>query len=96
MNGIKHGWLEGFEAGQIQGVKQVFFQAYLNDINLFEKLVKNGQRNDLSILDQLDIDQLKREKMNTFYKTFYNLHKPSNKQLLFRSYIEKFRKLSTN
>lgn len=34
---MKHGWISGFEAGQIAGIKKVFVEAYMNNINLYDK-----------------------------------------------------------
>jgi len=38
MNGVKHGWISGFESGAIYGIKKIFTDAYINNINLFQKL----------------------------------------------------------
>jgi len=49
MNGAKHGWLSGFEIGQIYGIKKVFVECYLSNINLFEKL--NNLNKSTALLD---------------------------------------------
>lgn len=48
-NGMKHGWISGFEAGQVAGVKKVFVEAYMNNINLYDTF--HSKNKDISVLD---------------------------------------------
>lgn len=58
--GVKEGWLAGFEDGAEFGIKKVFKEAFLKGIDLSA----------LDIKDYIDINKLKREKMNEFEKIF--------------------------
>lgn len=58
--GIREGWLSGFDDGAEYGIKKVFKEAFMKGI-------------DLSILDikeYLDMNKLKREKLNEYEKIF--------------------------
>lgn len=72
LNGIRHGWMSGFEAGQVNGIKRVFREAYLHNVNLFERLQdEQEERETESVLDLISARDLQAEGMNTFIKTFH-------------------------
>lgn len=93
LNGVKHGWMSGFEAGQMSGIKRVFVEAYMNNVNLYEKLDVNGS--ECSVLENLDIRALKKESMNEFNKVFKNMKTAANQSNRFKGIVEKFKALPT-
>ena len=76
INGAKHGWLSGFESGQIHGIKRVFIEAYMNNINLYDKLKSKSK--DSTVLQGINMSDLKRESMNEFTKAFRELKNTSS------------------
>ena len=58
--GVKEGWLAGFDDGAEFGIQKVFKEAYMKGIDLSE----------LDIRDYIDIQKLRREKMNEYERIF--------------------------
>ena len=51
---MKHGWISGFEAGQINGIRKVFYDCYMNGINLFSQV---NDKN-MAIVEYLNIKEM--------------------------------------
>mmetsp|Transcript_21597 Transcript_21597/g.33251 ORF Transcript_21597/g.33251 Transcript_21597/m.33251 type:complete len:140 (-) Transcript_21597:785-1204(-) len=94
-NGAKHGWLSGFEAGQVNGIKKVFIESYLNNVNLFEKIM-HKQKGCITVLDQVNLVDLKRERLNEFYKQFSQVKVVKSKLYKFREIVSNFKVLPTS
>ena len=96
LNGVKHGWISGFEAGQASGIRKIFIDCYMMNINLFEQIEQNNHKT--SVLDQIDIRDLKKECLNEYFRTFSQLKSSKSKQkdLYFKNLIKTFRNLRAN
>ena len=60
----------------------------MHNINLYEKLTNPNENS--SILDMLNIKELKRDKLNTYYKTFASLKLDKNKVFLNKQVVQGF------
>lgn len=67
--GIREGWLSGFDDGAEYGIKKVFKEAYLKGIDL----------TGLDMRDYIDVNKLRREKLNE-YERIFNQIEYSDKQ----------------
>ena len=85
MNGVKHGWLSGFEAGQVSGIKKVFTESYMLNINLFESLKLGSHQT--SVLGQINYTDLRKECLCAFEKTFSQLHIEKSKRMEFKKMV---------
>lgn len=88
-NGMKHGWISGFEAGQVAGIKKVFVEAYMNNINLYEEFSVGG--GGATILGSIDMEELRRERMNEFNKLFKEVKVGSNQTNRLRRLVDTFK-----
>ena len=75
----------------MHGIKKVFKETYFNNINLYEKIEKHNQTT--NILNKIELQELKREKLNEFYKTFKEINVNASKILQFKRMIKKFKAL---
>ena len=66
------------------------------NINLFEQIEQNNHKT--SVLDQIDIRDLKKECLNEYFRTFSQLKSSKSKQkdLYFKNLIKTFRNLRAN
>lgn len=92
MNGLKHGWLSGFEAGQVSGIKKVFIESFLININLFEKI--KMARRETSVLEQINISDLRRESLTQYHATFARTRSDKSRRLEFKRVTSKFKGLT--
>ena len=93
MNGLKHGWLSGFEAGQVSGIKKVFTECYMLNINLAENL--KLARAPASVLDQINYPDLRRECLSAYEREFSQLRLDTAKRMEFKRVVEHFRQMTT-
>jgi len=81
--GLKEGWLAGFEDGAEFGIKKVFTDAYMKGIDLSA----------LDLKDYIDMNKLRREKMNEFERLFRNIDHSDKAEKLGRV-IEEYKQFS--
>ena len=81
--GVREGWLAGFDDGAEFGIKKVFKEAFHKGIDL----------SSLDIKDFIDINKLKREKLNE-YERIFNQLEYSDKQERLLKVIEDYSSFS--
>ena len=89
---MKHGWISGFESGQLSGIKKVFIEAYMNNINLYDRLKKRNEN--CSVLENINMADLRADSMNEFNKMFREVSSGSNLTNRNRIIVEKYKTLS--
>lgn len=66
----------------------------MNNINLYESLENHNKSSNL--LKSVEIKELKRERLNEFYKTFREVTMNVNKEFQFKTVIKQFKELPTS
>lgn len=82
-DGLKEGWMVGFDDGAEFGIRKVFKDAYNKGIDMSA----------LDFKDYIDMQNLKREKMNEFEKLFNGIEY-SDKQERLLKVIEEYKSFS--